>query len=75
MPELISGLIFVLLFLGALTALALWRAPFWAWLATIAVALFLVQIGIAFGSFGSMGGISVLKVLSWLPLIAAGAFV
>jgi acyl-CoA dehydrogenase len=64
-----AALIFLLLCLGAAIALALWRAPLWAWAVLVAVATFLIQAGFA---FGPMGGISFTKLLGWLPAIALG---
>jgi len=61
------GLIFVLLCLGAIIALALWRAPVWAWAAFVAVMTLLIQTGLA---FGPMGGFTFTKLLGWLPAIA-----
>ncbi len=64
------GLIFVLLCLGAAIALALWRAPIWAWAVLVAVATLLIQTGVA---FGPMGGFTFTKILGWLPAIALAA--
>ncbi len=61
------GLFFVLLCLGAAISLALWRAPLWGWAILVALATLLIQTGLA---FGPMGGISVTKLLGWLPAIA-----
>ncbi len=61
------GLIFVLICLGVAIALALWRAPLWAWAVLVAAATLLIQIGVA---FGPMGGMSFTKLLAWLPAIA-----
>lgn len=66
----IIGIIFVLLVFSGFTALALWRAPLWAWTAGVAVTLFLLQIGIP---FESLGGFSFLKLLAWPPIFALGA--
>jgi acyl-CoA dehydrogenase len=65
-----AALIFLLACFGAAVALALWRAPLWAWAAALAVAVFAVQAGFV---FGPMGGISFTKFLAWLPVIALAA--
>ena len=62
-----AALIFLILCLGAATALALWRAPLWAWAVLVALVTFLIQVGFA---FGPMGGLSFTKLLGWLPAIA-----
>ncbi len=63
------GLLFILLCLGAAIALALWRAPLWAWAVLVAIATLLIQAGVA---FGPMGGFTFTKLLGWLPAIALG---
>lgn len=63
-------LIFALAFLGAATALALWRAPLWAWAALVAVATMLIQAGMV---FGPMGGFTITKLLGWIPAIILAA--
>ncbi len=62
-----AALIFLLLCLGAAIALALWRAPLWGWAVLVAVATFLVQAGFV---LGPMGGITITKLIAWLPAIA-----
>jgi acyl-CoA dehydrogenase len=62
-----AELVFILLCVGAVIALAMWRAPVWAWAAFVAVVTLLIQTGYA---FGPMGGISFTKLLAWLPAIA-----
>jgi acyl-CoA dehydrogenase len=64
------GLLFVLLFLGGMIALALWRAPLWAWAVLVGVATLLIQTG---GAFGPMGGLTFTKILGWIPTIALAA--
>jgi acyl-CoA dehydrogenase len=64
------GLLFLLLCLGAAVALALWRAPIWAWAVLVAVATLLIQTGVA---FGPMGGLSFTKILGWIPAIVLAA--
>jgi acyl-CoA dehydrogenase len=61
------AVVFILLCLGAVIALAMWRAPLWAWAVLAAVVTFSIQVGWA---FGPMGGLSFTKVLAWLPVIA-----
>ncbi len=61
------ALIFVLACLGAAIALALWRAPLWAWAALVALATLLIQTGVA---FGPLGGFTFTKLLGWLPALA-----
>jgi acyl-CoA dehydrogenase len=61
-----AALFFVLICLGAAVALALWRAPLWAWAALMALATLLVQAGVV---FGPMGGLTLTKLLAWLPAI------
>lgn len=65
-----AALIFLLLCLAAAIALALWRAPLWGWAALVAAATFLVQAGFV---LGPMGGLTVTKLLAWLPAIALAA--
>jgi len=61
------AVVFILLCLGAVIALAMWRAPLWAWAVLVAVVTLAIQTGLA---FGPMGGLSFTKVLAWLPAIA-----
>jgi acyl-CoA dehydrogenase len=60
------AVVFILLCLGAAIALAMWRAPLWAWAVLVAVITLAIQTGLA---FGPMGGLSFTKVLAWLPAI------
>ncbi len=62
-----SELVFILLALGAVIALAMWRAPLWAWAVLLALITLAIQTGLA---FGPMGGFTFTKVLGWLPAIA-----
>jgi acyl-CoA dehydrogenase len=62
-----TELVFILLALGAVIALAMWRAPVWAWAVLVAVITLTIQTGYA---FGPMGGFTFTKVLGWLPAIA-----
>jgi acyl-CoA dehydrogenase len=64
------GLLFVLAFLGGMIALALWRAPLWAWAVLVGVATLLIQTGVA---FGPMGGLTFTKILGWIPTIVLAA--
>lgn len=68
-----TSLIFVVLCLGAATALAMRRAPLWAWAALVAVITILVQTGIPWGELNAPLS-SFAKLIGWLPAIAlAGA--
>jgi hypothetical protein len=58
---------FILLVLGAVIGLAVWKAPVWAWAVLVAVVTLLIQTGYA---FGPMGGFTFTKLLGWLPAIA-----
>lgn len=58
--------IFVLLCLGAVIALAMWKSPIWAWAVFVAAVTFLIQTGFA---FGPMGGFTFTKLLGWIPAI------
>ncbi len=62
-----AELVFIVLVLGAVIALAMWKAPVWAWAVLVAVVTLLIQTGYA---FGPMGGFTFTKVLGWLPAIA-----
>jgi len=64
-------LIFVLVSLAALTALAIQRSPLWAWALVVAAITLLAQTGLPWGTleapFGSLGA-----WIAWLPAIALG---
>ncbi|MEJ2227321.1 MAG: acyl-CoA dehydrogenase [Alphaproteobacteria bacterium] len=64
-----EALLFVLICLGAVIALALWRVPLWSWAVFVGAATLVIQTGYA---FGPMGGISFTKLLGWLPTIVLG---
>ena len=62
-----SELVFIILAVGAVIALAMWRAPLWAWAVLVALITLAIQTGLA---FGPMGGFTFTKVVGWLPAIA-----
>jgi acyl-CoA dehydrogenase len=61
-----AEVIFILLCLAGVIALAMWKAPLWAWAVFVALVTFLIQAGYA---FGPMGGFSFTKLLGWIPAI------
>jgi acyl-CoA dehydrogenase len=63
------AVVFILLCLGAVIALAMWRAPLWAWAVLMAAITLAIQTGLA---FGPMGGFTFTKALGWIPAILLG---
>jgi len=61
-----AEVIFILLCLGGVIALAMWKSPVWAWAVFVAAITFLIQAGYA---FGPMGGFTFTKLLGWIPAI------
>jgi acyl-CoA dehydrogenase len=64
-----ESVFFIVLALSAVIALAMWRAPLWAWAVLVGLITLAIQTGLA---FGPMGGFTFTKVLGWLPTIALG---
>jgi len=64
-------LIFVLVSLAALGALAIQRSPLWGWAVIIAAITFLAQTGLPWGTFEAPFG-SIAAWIGWVPAIALG---
>ena len=65
-----AELIFVLLCLGVVTALAMRQAPMWLWALAAVAATFLWQAGVVDGSYGGLH-LGFWSLVGWVPALIA----